>query len=98
MNNQSLLVNNRIAGVALFLIAVILISIPFRIKKQGSDGLKNRGSSFWVREVAIFIAAITISVLCIFIHFEIVPTACLCGCSVLASIVGVQELFPARGS
>ena len=96
MNDQSLLINNIIAGAALFLIAINLCIVPFRIKKQGNEGFKNRGSSFWVREAAIFLASIAICVLCIFIHFEIVPTACLCGCGVLASIVGVQELFPKK--
>ena len=92
----TLLVNGIIAGVALFLIAVILVVILIRAKKQGTESLKGHDRSFWVREVAIFVASILIPVLCIFIHFELVPTIFLCGCGVIASWVGMQELFPKK--
>ncbi len=85
---------NYIIYAALFLYLVILISIPFRLKKHGKEGLQNRGRAFWIREVSIFIAAPAIIVLCLFIHFEPVPTAALCGCGVLGAWAGVQELFP----
>ena len=94
----TLLVNGIIAGAALFLIAVILVVVLIRAKKQGSEAFKDREKSFWVREVAIFVAAILIPVLCIFIHFELIPTLFLCGCGVIASWIGMQELFSTRGS
>ena len=86
--------SNYIVIAALILYAAVLISIPFRIKKNGSEGFKNRGIGFWVREAAILLAGAAIIVLCFFIHFEPVPTAALCGCGVLGTVVGVQELFP----
>ena len=84
--------------VAFALYAALLISIPFRIKKNGSENLKNRGAAFWIREVLILLAAAAIIVLCLYIHFEPVPTAALCGCGVLGAYVAVQELFTARAS
>ena len=86
--------SNYIAYAALVLYAVVLISIPFRIKKSGTEGFKGRGSSFWVRQAAILLAGVAIIVLCLFIHFEPLPTAALCGCGVLGALVAVQELFP----
>ncbi|MBR6342246.1 MAG: hypothetical protein IKR64_10105 [Treponema sp.] len=94
MTERSLLINNIIALAALALVAVILLTIPFRIKKQGREGLKNRGRAFWLREISIFISSIAICILCIFIHFELVPTLVLCACGPLATWAGVQELFP----
>ena len=87
---------NYIIYAALFLYLVILISIPFRLKKHGKEGLQNRGRAFWIREISIFISAIAICILCIFIHFELVPTLVLCACGPLASWAGVQELFPKK--
>lgn len=85
--------SNYIAYAALVLYLIVLLTIPFRIKKQGTESLKNRGRAFWLREISIFIAAPAIIVLCLFIHFEPVPTAALCGCGVIGAWVGVQELF-----
>ena len=93
-----MILSNYIVFVALALYAAVLISIPFRIKKSGTEGLKNQGRAFWVRQAAILIAGVSIIVLCLFIHFEPMPTAALCGCGVLGAVVAVQELFPARGS
>ena len=90
--------SNYIVYAAFVLYAAVLISIPFRIKRQGKEGLKDRSRSFWIREVTIFIAGAAIIVLCLFIHFEPVPTAALCGCGVLGAWAGVQDLFPTRGS
>ena len=87
-------VSNYIAYAAIALYVVLVATIPFRIKKHGKEGLQNRGRSFWIREVSIFIAAPAIIVLCLFIHFEPIPTAALCGCGVLGAVVAVQELFP----
>ena len=86
--------SNYIVIAALILYAAVLISIPFRIKKSGTEGFKNRGRSFWVRQAAILLAGAAIIVLCLFIHFEPMPTAALCGCGVLGAVVAVQELFP----
>ena len=86
--------SNYIVYAALILFAAELISIPFRIKKHGKECLQNRGRAFWIRELSIFIAAPAIIVLCLFIHFEPLPTAALCGCGVLGAWAGVQELFP----
>ena len=91
-----MIISNYIVYIALVLYAVVLITIPFRIKKHGTEGFKDRGRSFWAREVAIFIAAAAIIVLCLFIHFEPLPTGALCGCGVLGEVVAVQELFPAQ--
>ena len=93
-----MILSNYIVFAALALYAAVLISIPFRIKKSGREGLKNRGSSFWFREAAIFLAALAIIVLCFFIHFEPLPTAALCGCGILGAVVAVQELFLPRGN
>ena len=98
MTEKTLLTNNIIAIASLILIALILISIPFRLKKNGKDSLKEKGSGFWTREIAIFLSSIVLVVLCIFIHFELVPTVCLCGCGILATWAGMQELFPPRAS
>ena len=92
-----MLFSNYIVFVALALYAAVLISIPFRIKKSGTEGLKDRGRAFWVRQIAIVLAGVAIIVLCLFIHFEPLPTAALCGCGVLGAVVAVQELFPPRG-
>ena len=87
-------ISNFIVYICLALYLVVLITIPFRIKKHGKEALQGRGAAFWAREAAIFIAAPAIIVLCLFIHFEPIPTAALCGCGVLGAWVGVQELFP----
>lgn len=94
MTEETLFINNIIVIAALILILLILISIPFRLKKNGGDGLKEKGSGFWTREIAIFLSSIVLVVLCFFIHFELVPTLCLCGCGILATWAGMQELFP----
>ena len=86
--------SNYIVYIALVLYIVVLAVIPFRIKKHGKESLQGRGRAFWVREVSIFIAAPILIVLCLFIHFEPLPTAALCGCGVLGAWAGVQELFP----
>ena len=84
--------SNYIVYATMALYVVVLITIPFRIKKHGTESLKGRGAAFWAREVAIFLAAAAIIVLCRFIHFEPVPTAALCGCGVIAAWIGTQEL------
>ena len=84
--------SNYIVYIALVLYIVVLVIIPFRIKKHGKESLKGRGRAFWVREISIFITAPILIVLCLFIHFEPLPTAALCGCGVLAAWAGVQEL------
>ena len=85
-------ISNFIVYICLALYLVVLITIPFRIKKHGKESLQGRGRSFWIREVSIFIAAPAIIILCLFIHFEPIPTAALCGCGVLGAWAGVQEL------
>lgn len=90
--------SNYIVYIALIIYIIIMVYIPFKIKKLGKESMKNRGRAFWIREVSIFIAAPAIIVLCLFIHFEPVPTAALCGCGVLGAWAGVQELFGPRGS
>ncbi|MBO4534278.1 MAG: hypothetical protein J5726_11380 [Treponema sp.] len=87
-----MLASNYIVYAALALYVIVLLTIPFRIKKHGKESLKGRGAAFWAREAAIFIAAAAIIVLCRFIHFEPFPTVALCGCGVLAALVGTQEL------
>ena len=89
-----MLISNYIAYAAIALYIILVATIPFRIKKHGKESLQDRGRAFWIREVSIFIAAPAIIVLCLFIHFEPLPTAALCGCGVLGAWVGVQELFP----
>lgn len=89
-----MILSNYIVYAALALYVAVLISIPFRIKRNGTEGLKGRGLAFWFREAAIFVAAAAIIVLCLFIHFEPFPTTALCGCGVLGAVVAVQELFP----
>ncbi len=84
--------SNYIVYIALVLYIVVLVIIPFRIKKHGKESLQGRGRVFWVREISIFITAPLLIVLCLFIHFEPLPTAALCGCGVLATWAGVQEL------
>ena len=91
-------ISNFIVYVSLALYFVVLVTIPFRIKKAGKECLQNRGRSFWIREISIFVAGAAIIVLCLFIHFEPFPTAALCGCGVLGAWTAVQELFPPRGN
>ena len=81
---------------ALALYVIFLLAIPVLIKKHGTENLKGRDRAFWLREVSIFISAPAVIVLCLFIHFEPVPTAALCGCGILATWVGIQELFPKK--
>lgn len=78
--------------IALILYVIVMASISFRIKKHGKESLQNRGRAFWIREISIFIAAPALIVLCLFIHFEPLPTVALCGCGVLGAWAGVQEL------
>ncbi len=78
--------------IALVLYIIVMASISFRIKKHGKESLQNRGRAFWIREISIFIAAPALIVLCLFIHFEPLPTVALCGCGVLGAWAGVQEL------
>ena len=81
---------------AMILYVIIMVSIPFRLKKQDEDfrrKVKEQGSAFWIREVSIFILAASIIVLCLFIHFEVIPTIVLCGCGVIGAYMAVQELF-----
>ena len=85
-------ISNYIVYAALALYLIVLLTIPFRIKKHGKESLQGRGAGFWAKEVAIFIAAAVLIVLCLFIHFEPFPTAALCGCGVLGAWVAVQEL------
>ena len=87
-----MLYSNYIAYAAILLYIIIIFTIPFRIKKHGKESLQGRGRAFWVREISIFITAPILIVLCLFIHFEPLPTAALCGCGVLATWAGVQEL------
>ena len=87
-----MLASNYIVYIALALYLVVLLTIPFRIKKHGTQSLKDRGAAFWIKQAAIFLAAAAIIVLCRFIHFELVPTAALCGCGVLGVWVATQEL------
>ena len=89
-----MLYSNYIAYAAIVLYIILIATIPFLVKKHGKESLQNRGRAFWIREVSIFIAAPAIIVLCLFIHFEPIPTAALCGCGVLGTWAGVQELFP----
>ncbi len=96
MTENGLLINTIIALATLGLTLLILLSIPFRLKKQGAEACQNRGRAFWIREISIFISAIVICILCIFIHFELVPTLVLCACGPLATWAGVQELFPKK--
>jgi L-asparagine transporter-like permease len=96
MTENTLFINKIISIAALLIIAGILISIPFRLKKNGTESLKEKGAGFWTREIAIFVSSIVIVVLSFFIHFELVPTICLCGCGVLATWAGMQELFPKK--
>ena len=84
--------SNYIVYAALALYVIVLLTIPFRIKKHGTQSLKGRGAAFWIKQAAIFLAAAAIIVLCRFIHFEPVPTAALCGCGVLGAWVATQEL------
>ena len=91
-----MLYSNYIVYASLALYLVIIFSIPFRIKKDGKEGFLNRGRSFWIREISIFLASPAIILLCLFIHFESIPTAALCGCGVLGSLVAMQELFPKK--
>ena len=96
MTEKTLLINNIIVIAALILIALILISIPFRLKKNGKGGLKEKDRGFWIREIGIFLSSFVLVLLCFFIHFELVPTVCLCGCGILATWIGMQELFPKK--
>ncbi len=86
--------SNLIVYIALALYVILLLTIPFRIKKHGKEALQGRGRAFWIREISILITAPLIIVLCLFIHFEPLPTAALCGCGVLGAWAGLQEFFP----
>lgn len=78
---------------ALALYIVVMISIPFRIKKNGREGFAGKDRSFWIREILIFTGSPLLIILCLFVHFELVPTIALCGCGVLAAFAATQELF-----
>jgi len=86
--------SNLTVYIALALYALVMLSIPFRLKKHGKAGLKGKDRSFWVREIIIFAGSPVLILLCLFIHFELLPTIVLCGCGVLAAFAASQELFP----
>ena len=58
MTENTLFINKIISIAALLIIAVILISIPFRLKKNGNETLKEKSSGFWTREIAIFVSSV----------------------------------------
>ena len=84
-----------ISAVAGLLYLAVLISIPFRIKKNGSG---SRGKSFWLREIAIFVLSAVIIVLCAFISFGTVGNLVLCACGVLGSVIAARELTGSKDS
>ena len=93
-----------ISAVAGLLYAVVLISIPFRIKKygkrqkstdEGSDsgaGAQGNEKMFWLREISIFVMSAVIIALCAFLNFGMVGNIVLCGCGVLGAAIAAKEL------
>ncbi len=81
-----------VALVAFGLMALDLISMIFRLR-AGKDNVKpEHDRQFWTKEIAIFVCAPVLVVLCIFIQLGLIGTIAICGCAVLAVEVAVQEL------
>lgn len=85
-----------ILAVSVALYFCFLIMIPFGLKKHGTEHLKDRPKSFWVREVLIYITALALIILCYFIRYNLVSNICLNGCGVLGSYLATQELLPGK--
>ena len=87
-----------ISAIAAFLYVVVLISIPFRIRKNAKDQ-KNQEESeekkdkmFWLREITIFVMSAVIIGLCALLSFGTVGNIVLCGCGVLGAVIATREL------
>ena len=78
---------------AAVLYVLVLISIPFRIKKYGRREKGDNEKLFWIREIAIFILSAAIIALCAFLDFGIPGTIALCGCGVLGAYSATKMLL-----
>ncbi len=76
---------------AAVLYVLVLISIPFRIKKYGRREKGDDEKNFWIREIFIFILSAAIIALCAFISFGTVGNVVLCGCGVMGAVIAAKE-------
>lgn len=86
---------NRIVVIVAFALIIIdLIWFAIRVVKNGFDDKNNWNGSFILREVLIYLCAIGIIVLNIFMEFGTLGDVVLCGCGVLAVEIANKELLP----
>lgn len=84
---------NLIAAIVAFVLMIAdLISMIFRLRAGKNNQKPEHDRRFWVKEIAIFVCAPLLLVLCIFINLGLIGTIAICGCAVLAVEVAVQEL------
>lgn len=83
--------NTTIAITALILYAICLVSIPFQIKKYGKKEIEGLKGKFWGRQIGIFVFALAIIVLCLFISFGTAGNIALCACGVLGCYIATKE-------
>ena len=79
------------ALIAFVLMIADLISLIFRLRAGKNKQKPERDRQFCVKEIAIFICAPLLLLLCIFIDLGLIGTIAICGCAVLAVEVAVQE-------
>ena len=78
---------------AAVLYVLVLVSIPFRIKKYGRREKGDNEKLFWIREIAIFILSAVIIGLCAFLDFGTVGDVVICGCGVLGAYSATKMLL-----
>ncbi len=91
-------INVIISGVAAVLYVAVLISIPFRIKKNGRRTKSDDEKMFWLREIAIFVMSVVIIGLCAVLNFGTIGNVVLCGCGVMGSVIAARELYGKKES
>lgn len=86
---------NRIVVIVAFALIIIdMVWFVIRAVKNGFDDKSNWNRTFILREVFIYLCAIGIIVLNIFMEFGTLGDVVLCGCGVLAVEIANKELLP----
>lgn len=86
--------NRVIVIIAFALVLIDMIWFVIRAVKNGFDDKSNWNKSFIIKEVLIYLCAVGIIVLNIFMEFGTLGDAVLCGCGVLAVEIANKELLP----
>lgn len=84
--------NYYIAAIALVLYILVLLSIPFRIKKYGPRDKAEKDKKFWYRQVSIFAFSLVLILLLFRLDFGLVSNIVLCGCGVMGAYMASKEM------